>query len=221
MSALLHITDLQKRFGARLLLDIPQLVIEAASATVLTGANGVGKSTLLRILGGLEVADIGAASWCGQSVQLTPYAPVLRANVLYVHQRAVMFSGDVDSNVGYGLVARGVAARTARALIDQALEWAGIAHLRGTRSIHWSGGEQQRVALARAWVLRPRLLLLDEPAANLDGQAREQLIGLIPRLLAEGSSVIMACHDRDLIGLPGVQRLKLMNGRLNPRSNTD
>ena len=221
MTALLHISGLQKRFGARLLLDIPQLAIAPASATVLTGANGVGKSTLLRVLGGLEEAQIDAAYWCGQSVRLTPYASVLRANVLYVHQRAVMFDGSVETNVGYGLVARGIETGTARALVDDALQWAGIAHLRGSRSVHWSGGERQRVALARARVLRPRLLLLDEPAANLDGQAREQVIALIPRLLAEGSSVIMACHDRDLIGLPTVQRLKLMDGRLALRGTVE
>jgi tungstate transport system ATP-binding protein len=63
------------------------------------------------------------------------------------------------------------------------------------------------------------LLLLDEPTANLDGPAREQVIGLIPTLLAEGRSIVMACHDRDLINLPGVQRLKLKDGALASRSS--
>jgi tungstate transport system ATP-binding protein len=98
--------------------------------------------------------------------------------------------------------------------VDQAIDWAGLAHLRGSRPAHWSGGEKQRVALARAKVLSPKLLLLDEPTSNLDGAAREQVIALIPALVQAGSTVVMACHDRDLIGLPGVQRLKLRDGSL-------
>ena len=74
-------------------------------------------------------------------------------------------------------------------------------------------------ALARAKVLQPKLLLLDEPTSNLDGIAREQVIALIPSLTQAGSSVVMACHDRDLISLPGVQRLKLRDGRLQTRQN--
>jgi tungstate transport system ATP-binding protein len=97
------------------------------------------------------------------------------------------------------------------------MAWAGVAHLRDTDPTRLSGGEKQRVALARARVLQPRLLLLDEPTANLDGPAREQVMALIPTLLDAGSSVVMACHDRDLIGLPGVQRLKLREGRLEVR----
>ena len=66
-------------------------------------------------------------------------------------------------------------------------------------------------------MLEPGLLLLDEPTSNLDGVSREQVIALIPDLVRSGSSVIMACHDRDLISLPGVRRLKLQEGRLLER----
>ena len=99
------------------------------------------------------------------------------------------------------------------------MEWAGVGYLRATDPARLSGGEKQRVALARARVLQPRLLLLDEPTSNLDGAAREQVIALIPTMIEAGSSVIIACHDRDLIGLPGVRRLKLRDGRLEYRPN--
>ena len=220
MQALLTIEGLKKQHGGRVLLDIERLTIDCASAYVLTGLNGVGKSTLLRIIGGLEDARIAAAQWRGAAVSLQPYAPLLRAAVLYVHQHPVMFSGSVESNVGFGLAARGLGAAQRQPLVAEAMQWAGIAHLHGTSPAHWSGGERQRVALARARVLRPQLLLLDEPTANLDGPAREKVIALIPTLLAEGSSVIMACHDRDLIGLPEVRRLKLMDAGLTLRTPT-
>ena len=80
-----------------------------------------------------------------------------------------------------------------------------------------------RAAKSSAWRWRargccePRLLLLDEPTANLDGAAREQVIALIPDLDRGGGSVVIACHDRDLISLPGVRRLKLRDGRLGLR----
>jgi len=75
----------------------------------------------------------------------------------------------------------------------------------------------QRVALARAKVLEPDLLLLDEPTSNLDGAAREQVLALIASLVGSGRSVVMACHDRDLINLPGVQRWKLRDGKLETK----
>ena len=217
MSSLLSITGLQKYVGSRLLLDIDQLDLETASATVLTGINGSGKSTLLRILCGLESAQVANATFLGKPVALSSRSPILRDAVVYVHQHPVMFSTSVEANVGYGLAARGIGKSATALLVHDAMEWAGILDLRGSHPAHWSGGEKQRVALARARVLRPKLLLLDEPTANLDGPAREQVIGLIPTLLAEGRSIVMACHDRDLINLPGVQRLKLKDGGLESR----
>src|SRR3569832_2113573 len=127
------------------------------------------------------------------------------------------FSTSVFSNIAYGLAARGKRKAEIARIVDDAMEWAGIAHLRGSSPGKLSGGEKQRVALARAKVLAPKLLLLDEPTSNLDGPAREKVIALMPTLISEGSSVIMACHDRDLIGLPGVRRLKLRDGALEYR----
>lgn len=218
MSALLQLRQLRKRHGQRILLDIDSWSIASASAYVLTGINGAGKSTLLRILAGLEAADECAAlTLLGQPMALAPYPAALRAAIIYVHQHPVMFAGSVTANIGYGLNLRGNSAAWRAERIAEAMAWAGVAHLRDNLASTLSGGEKQRVALARARILQPRLLLLDEPTANLDGAAREQVIALIPALLGEGSSVIMACHDRDLIALPQVQRLKLRDGRLEIR----
>ena len=211
---LLSLKGLRKLHGARVLLDLPELTLDAAQAYVLTGVNGAGKSTLLRILAGLDTADCAALTWLDAAATLTPYPPALRAAIVYVHQHPIMFSTSLEANIAYGLSARGVEKGAIRRAVDQAIDWAGLAHLRGSRPAHWSGGEKQRVALARAKVLAPRLLLLDEPTSNLDGAAREQVIALIPALVRAGSTVVMACHDRDLIGLPGVQRLKLRDGSL-------
>ena len=217
MSALLTVRGLRKRYGERLLFDIDELSLDAASAYVLTGANGVGKSTLLRVLGGLDTAEVDSVFFDGHAVTLQPYPKALREAIVYVHQHPIMFSTSVADNIAYGLLARGEAKESVKRRVQEAMTWAGVAYLQDTDPTRLSGGEKQRVALARARVLRPRLLLLDEPTANLDGAAREQVIALIPTLLEQGSTVVMACHDRDLIGLPGVQRLKLRDGRLEYR----
>lgn len=214
MDALLTIHNLHKKFHQRQLLNIENLSIAAAQAYVLTGANGSGKSTLMRILAGLEAADAGEVKFRGEPVELSPYPHAMRDAIVYVHQHPVMFSTSVADNIAYGLNVRGVSKNIIAEKVEEAIVWAGIAHLRKSIPSFLSGGEKQRVALARARVLAPKLLLLDEPTANLDGAAREQVIALIPTLVGEGSSVIMACHDRDLIALPGVQRLKLRDGTL-------
>lgn len=222
MTALLQLLQLRKCYGQRVLFDIANLSIARASAYVLTGINGAGKSTLLRILAGLESAECAALSLLGQPMSLSPYPPAMRAAIIYVHQHPVMFSGSVAANIGFGLPLRGNSKAWRTERIVEAMQWAGVSHLRDQPAATLSGGEKQRVALARARILQPKLLLLDEPTSNLDGAAREQVIELIPTLLAEGSSVIMACHDRDLIALPAVQRLKLRDGQLEthqrPRS---
>ncbi len=214
MDALLSIRKLKKNFDQRQLLNIDHLSIAAARAYVLTGWNGSGKSTLMRILAGLESAEAAEVTFRGEVVNLSPYPRVMRDAVVYVHQHPVMFSTSVTDNIAYGLTVRGVPKHIIAEKVEEAIAWAGIAHLRKSIPTFLSGGEKQRVALARARVLAPKLLLLDEPTANLDGAAREQVIALIPTLVSEGSSVIMACHDRDLIALPGVQRLKLRDGTL-------
>jgi tungstate transport system ATP-binding protein len=217
VTALLAVQGLRKRHGERTLFDIDTLAIDAASAYVLTGVNGAGKSTLLRVLAGLETAECAGTQFEGHPVRLHPYPAALREAIVYVHQHPILFSTTVAANVGYGLAARGVPRARADAMVEEAMDWAGVTHVRGTDPSKLSGGEKQRVALARAKVLQPKLLLLDEPSANLDGAAREQVIALIPTLLEAGSSVVIACHDRDLIGLPGVRRLKLRDGRIEYR----
>lgn len=217
MGALLSIRNLRKSFGQRHLLDIGNLSIMPAQAYVLTGANGSGKSTLMRILAGLEFADTANVQFQGETASLSPYPRLMRDAIVYVHQHPVMFSTSVAENIGYGLFVRGVPKHIIHEKVEEAIAWAGIGHLRKSVPNFLSGGEKQRVALARARVLSPKLLLLDEPTANLDGPAREQVIALIPALVSEGCSVIMACHDRDLIALPGVQRLKIRDGKMEVR----
>jgi tungstate transport system ATP-binding protein len=216
-TVLLHVQTLRKSFQTQALLAIENWQIAVASAYVLTGKNGVGKSVLLRILAGFEQADEVHCSWLGQPLALHPYPSQLRREMVYVHQHPIMLRMSVRQNIAYGLRAQGRSKIESAQAVDEAMEWAGVQHLSERMPQGLSGGEKQRIALARAQVLRPKLLLLDEPTANLDGQAREQVIALIPNLIAAGQSVVMACHDRDLLHLPQVQHIKLRDGKIESK----
>jgi len=212
MNPLLKLRRLRKSFGERHLLDLDALEIEAGHAYVVTGGNGSGKTTLLRILAGLESGEVEGLQFDG--------VPLARSGthreIVYVHQHPYLFHTSVARNIAYGLKARGLRAAVSRHLVEEAIAWAGVGALRQLPPHKLSGGEKQRVALARAKVLRPRLYLLDEPTANLDGEGRRQTIELVQELAREGAGVVIACHDRELIELPGVRRFHLEGGKLVP-----
>jgi len=120
----------------------------------------------------------------------------------------------VAENIGYGLKLRGVPKAEREALITAEMAWAGITHLHDVPPNKLSGGERQRVALARARVLKPELLLLDEPTANLDDTAREQVAELIAHMRDANNCVVIATHDRELSEMQDAVKLKLEEGRV-------
>lgn len=217
---LLTVRGLSRSIGARHLFDIGELAFPRATAIVLTGQNGAGKTTLLRMVAGLEPAPGATVHWTdahtsARSAPLHPLPRELRERIAYLHQHPYLFRTSVRENIAYGLRARGLTRDEMARRVDEALAWAGVSHLKDTAPERLSGGEVQRVALARAKVLEPDLMLLDEPTSSLDGQAREQVIALVRELAEEGRTVVMICHDRELINLPGVVRWKLGDGVLD------
>ena len=214
MSPLLRLDHLRKWYGERRLLDLDALEIAAGHAYAVTGGNGAGKTTLLRILAGLEQGEIAGFEFRGVPLTHGRLPEQVRHDIVYVHQHPYLFHTTVEHNIAYGLKARGIAAAERGRRVEEAIAWAGVDHLRGIPPAKLSGGEKQRVALARARVLKPRLFLLDEPTANLDGEARAQAIALIRQLVQDNNSLLIACHDRELIELPGMRHFHLENGKL-------
>ncbi len=214
MSPLLKLDHLRKSFGERRLLDLDRLEIEAGHAYAVTGDNGAGKTTLLRILAGLEPGEIAGFEFRRVPLTHGRLPDHVRHDIVYVHQHPYLFHTTVVHNIGYGLAARGIDRAGRGRLVEEAIAWAGVDHLRGVPPAKLSGGEKQRVALTRAKVLKPQLFLLDEPTANLDGEARAQVIALIRQLVQDNGSLLIACHDRELVELPGMRRFHLENGKL-------
>jgi tungstate transport system ATP-binding protein len=162
-----RLSGLTKAYGERVVLNIDALDIGRGEIFALVGPSGAGKSTLLRLLNFLEAPTEGSIEFDG--VVYRPGGEMsleLKRRVTMVFQRPLLLDRSVWDNVTYGLRLRGQ--RNASQQVVEALEEVGLAHLTKQRARTLSGGEAQRVALARAIVLRPEVLLLDEPTANLD-----------------------------------------------------
>lgn len=207
----LSVRGLTKSFGraAPIFSDLSFDVARGASVA-LVGANGTGKSTLLRCCLGLIPADAGRVELLGRdTARLSGRARrALRASTGLVAQRHNLVPRlSVLSNVIHGLMGRGsgprfwmhpLAPTTAREAAMSALEKVGLAHLALRRADGLSGGQSQRVAIARALVHKPRFLIADEPTASLDPAAGEEVMALFFRLVrSEGVTVIFTSHNVD------------------------
>jgi iron(III) transport system ATP-binding protein len=162
----------------------------------LLGPSGCGKSTTLRMIAGFEEPTSGRILF--DNVDVT-YDPPNRRNIGFVFQNYALFPHlSVAKNVGFGLEVRKTARDEIRQRVTAALQEVQLVGLADARVDQLSGGQQQRVALARALIIRPRLLLLDEPLSNLDAKLREETRVAL-RLLHESTRVttIYVTHDQD------------------------
>jgi len=161
-----RLEGVQKTYGARAVLDIPALDLAAGEIFAIVGPSGAGKSTLLRLLAFLEAPTRGTIRFGPRQIAHPALGIADRRQVTMVFQRPVLLSRSVRANVAYGLRLRGQ--RDGHQRINEMLARVSLSNLAKAQPRTLSGGEMQRVALARALVLEPRVLLLDEPTANLD-----------------------------------------------------
>ena len=184
-----------KEYGDRSVLRVENLKIERGEVFAVVGPSGAGKSTMLRLLNFLETPTAGRIRFLDVEFGANQPMPLQhRRRVTTVFQRPVLLNRSVLANVGYGLGLRG--RRKASVEIENALEQVGLQHLIRQRARTLSGGEAQRVALARAIVLRPDVLLLDEPTANLDPYN----VGLIEKIVTnlnreQGTTLVLVTHN--------------------------
>ena len=211
---LLSCTGLRRLAGSRTILDVGQLDLARGRTYLLSGPNGAGKTTLLRALAGLDPVECEKLRFRDQEIETTRYPRHFRRQIAFVHHHPLLFSTSIAKNIAYGLHAAGIEHREITRRTEAAIDWAGIRPLLDRSPHALSAGEKQRVALARAHALDPALYLLDEPTANLDGKGRELVVTLINAIGREGRTLLIACHDRELLNLPGVSHLRMAGGRL-------
>jgi len=213
---LYRLESVTKRYRERVALGIPALVIGEGGIHSLSGPNGSGKSTLLGILAFLSPPTSGALYYDGKRVEWKERSLVaLRREATLLHQAPYLFEGSVLANMTFGLKVRGVEGEQRRRRIAESLEMVGLGGFEHRRARALSGGETQRIALARALALSPRVLLLDEPLANVDRESAEVIRAVIAGLPARGTTVIMTTHDPDVPGRLNGEAIRLEEGRLS------
>ncbi len=191
---LLDVRSLSKCFDGFKALDSMSLTVKRGEFVCLLGRNGSGKSTFLKILSGTESKSTGQIMYRGQP--LIPATERQKELVMVWQSLALFPHMNVADNVGFGLSIRKVSKKEIATRVEETLNKVGLSGY-GCRKIHeLSGGEQQRVALARALVLRPAVLLLDEPFGAIDIQLRSQLQALLRDIHRnDGLTIIMVTHD--------------------------
>jgi len=215
MTESLRLTNIRTTYAGRTILAINRLSLHSGRLYILTGANGAGKSTLLSHLALLAPPTCGEIAFGDRTVRWNNGTlRHLRRQVTLVHQSPYLFNGSVLANVTYGLKLRGVDGAELKRRAEKALALVGLGGLGHRRSRELSGGEAQRVALARALALETRVLLLDEPLANVDRETSDILTSIIVGLPAAGTTVVMTTHDPDHADRLGGERIHLVAGEL-------
>lgn len=194
MGAILSIRGLRHRRRGRLVLSVDELELVPGDRLAVLGQNGAGKTTLLRLIAGLENPTSGIVEIDG--VLTTEAEAELRRRVAYATQRAGLLSTTVLRNVELPLGWRGHGRAQRRATAFQALDRLGVAHLAERPAFALSGGEAQRVSLARALAVDPAVLLLDEPAAGLDAQARQSFLDDLEAALGDRKTTVVHVSHR-------------------------
>jgi len=179
-------------------LDLKQLDIPSGGCHVILGPNGCGKTSLLKLVAGLLQPSEGRLD--------------VNAKAVLVHQRPYLLSGTVFHNVAYGLKIRKTPKHEIEERVNAEIKSWGLGHLKGRSSAKLSGGEKQRTAIARAMVLRPDILLLDEPTASVDPDNINQMEELIDQILTGGTTVILSTHHLDFAYRMADSILRLKRG---------
>jgi tungstate transport system ATP-binding protein len=191
--------------GGQAIIDGVTLEIGAGPSTVILGANGAGKSVLMRLMHGLLRPSSGVISWNADDV---------RRRQAMVFQRPIMLRRSALANVVYAVKLAG----QEKDLATQALKEVGLEHVAHRPARVLSGGEQQRVALARAWALHPEVLFLDEPTASLDPAATREIETIIKAFDAAGTKIVMATHNLGQARRLADEIIYLQQGRVVERA---
>ena len=193
---------------SKCLVGAVDLEIDGSGVVIVIGPNGSGKTSLLRLMHGLERTDSGKIGWAVPDAEA-------RQRQAFVFQTPIMMRRRVIDCIAYPLVVHGTPRKEAR---DRAAEWAGrvgLADALDYQASVLSGGERQKLALARALIRSPEVLFLDEPCANLDGRATRGIEAILTDARTGGTQIVMATHDMGQARRFADEVVFLLKGRLH------
>ena len=211
---LLLFRGIEKTYAETNILRNVDISLYPGKCILLSGNNGSGKTTLLKIIAGLVAPSRAEIELSGKSHSWKSAIRSIRREIIYLHQQPYLLSGTVESNVSYGLRFTSLNRKQLRESVKEALEWAGLADVAKHQAKTLSGGVQQRVAFTRAWILKPKVLLLDEPMTNMDIESREQACDLLKRMKSEGMSIVLTSHDMNIFDGLIDSHFSLSDGKL-------
>ena len=212
----IEIKELVKVFNGKKVLEIPSCRFEGKKIYSLYGPNGAGKTTLLNILAFLIEPTSGEVLYAEAEIKSSAENKRnLIKEITLVQQNPYLFNTTVEKNIGYGLRIRGMAREMIRERVREALSMVGLVGFEKRKAKELSGGEIQRVAIARGLALKPKVLLLDEPTANIDEVSKS----ILERVIAEvnrkyGTTVIFSTHDLSLAYRVSHEVIPLFEGRM-------
>ena len=193
----LDVIGINKNFGDIQAVKDVTLEVHAGEFFTLLGPSGCGKTTLLRIIAGLELPDSGQVLLGGKNINSLP---ATKRQVNTVFQSYALFPHlSIFENVAFGLRSRKFAQEEVNERVNKRLEMLGLEEMTDRRPHQLSGGQKQRVALARAIIMKPSLLLADEPTGNLDTKTGYKVFQLLQEMSADFSlSAVMVTHNLEL-----------------------
>jgi len=214
MNLTLQVSDIAKSYNGNTVLDHCSFSFDAVGTYVLTGPNGCGKSTFLRICALIEQPDRGSVTFYEEDSKLKENIDVKRRMTL-VLPKVGIFNTTVMKNAAYGLRIRDTDKASVLEKTHRALEFVGLAHKSNQNALTLSSGETKRLGIARALVIEPDILFLDEPTASVDSK-NTKIIETILESLKSGnkSIVVIATHDNDQAKRLADRLLVMKNGKI-------
>lgn len=193
------IYKLKFSYSDKVILDIDNLEIIQGKITSFLGQNGSGKTTLLKLLNGLLTDYSGNIKFKGEDIRKC--MKKIRLSTVYLHQNPFLFSTSVFENIAFGLKIRNYSKKAIRKSVEEILEFVGLTEKQKFMANDLSGGEMQRVAIGRALVIRPDVLLLDEPTSSVDFKNINRIENMLKHIKEKQSTtVIFSSHNERFVG---------------------